>query len=114
MLTRANQYISVWRRKLGIMSMSALRKLETKLKACVQGLEDLNDSRFPGNGYSDPAVKLGKLHHVDIPESSSSIASRAMEYISWDTLDIHFFPAKSIFFLPPFFPMAISTFFPPI
>ncbi len=60
--------------------MSALRKT----KACMKGLEDLNDFHFPGNDYSDPAVKLGKLHHVDITESTSSIASRAMECISWD------------------------------
>ena len=81
MLTRANQYV-VWHRKLGFMPMSALRKT----KACVQGLEDLNDPHFPGNDYSDPAVKLGKLHHADIPESSSSSASRAMGCMSWGTL----------------------------
>ncbi len=77
MLTCANKYV-VWHRKLGFMPMSALRKT----KACVQGFKDLNDSHFPGNDYSDLAVKvpvkLGKLHHVDIPESSSSSASRAM------------------------------------
>ncbi len=41
MLTRADNYV-VWHRKLGFMPMSAIRKT----KACVQGLEDLNDSHF--------------------------------------------------------------------
>ena len=81
MLTRANKYV-VWHRKLGYMPMGLLRKT----KSVVTGLDDLADSRFPGLDYADPAVKLGKLHHVDMPDSSLNRPSRPMECISWDTI----------------------------
>jgi len=81
MLTRANKY-AVWHRKLGYMPMAALRKT----KQYVTGLEDLTDSHFPGLDYSDPAVKLGKLHHADQPGLSAHRPARALELISWDTL----------------------------
>jgi hypothetical protein len=81
MLTRANKYV-VWHRKLGYMPMATLRKT----KQCVTGLEDLTDAHFPGNDYSDPAVKIGKLQHADKPESASSSALRPLDCISWDTL----------------------------
>jgi len=64
------------------MPMAMLRKT----KSFVDGLDDLSDSHFPGNCYSDPAVKLGKLHHVDQAAPSLHRPSRAMECISWDTL----------------------------
>jgi hypothetical protein len=81
MLTRANKYV-VWHRKLGYMPMAALRKT----KQYVTGLEDLIDSHFPGVDYSDPAVKLGKLHHADQPGPSQHRPARALELISRETL----------------------------
>ncbi len=60
MLTRANMYVQ-WHRNLGFMSMTALRKT----KQLVIGLEDIRDSHFPGNQYSDSVVKEGNLHHTD-------------------------------------------------
>jgi len=81
MPTRANKYV-VWHRKLGYMPMAALRKT----KQYVTGLEDLIDSHFPGVDYSDPAVKLGKLHHADQPGPSQHRPARALELISRETL----------------------------
>ena len=74
MLTRANKYVQA-HRNLGYMPMSALRKT----KQFVLGLEDLRDSHFPGNDYSDPAVKEGKFHHVDRPGSTGHRSSRPLE-----------------------------------
>ncbi len=62
--------------------MATLRKT----KQCVTGLEDLTDAHSPGNDYSDPAVKIGKLQHADKPESSSTSASRPLDCICWETL----------------------------
>ena len=61
MLTRSNKYL-VFHKKLGFMPMSALRLT----KQCVTGLEALHEAHFPGADYSDPAVKMGKMHHVDM------------------------------------------------
>ena len=69
--------------------MSLLRKT----KEHVAGLEDLTDSHFPGNDYSNPAVKVGKLHHVDQPASTGTRASRPMECICWDTFGDMKFPS---------------------
>ena len=81
MLTRGNKYI-VAHRKLGFMPMSALKQT----KDCVIGLEGLADSHFPGNHYSDDAVKVGKLHHVDLPPANGTRAARPMACIHWDTM----------------------------
>ena len=81
MLTRSNKYL-VFHKKLGFMPMSALRLT----KQCVTGLEALHEAHFPGADYSDPAVKMGKMHHVDMPDTSTEGASRPMECIYWDTI----------------------------
>ena len=81
MLTRSNKYL-VFHKKLGFMPMSALRLT----KQCVTGLEALHEAHFPGADYSDPAVKMGKMHHVDMPDTSTGGASRSMECIYWDTI----------------------------
>ena len=49
-------------------------------------LERLGDAHFPGDDYSDTAVKVGKLHHVDKPDVSDSSVSGPMQCIYWDTL----------------------------
>ncbi len=50
------------------------------------GLEDLRESHYSGNQYSDSVVKEGKLHHTDQQDSSGHRGSRPMECIHWDTV----------------------------
>ncbi len=54
----------------------------------VIGLEDLRDSDFPGNQYSDSVVKEGSVHHdhTDQRDSSGHRGSRPMECIHWNTM----------------------------
>jgi hypothetical protein len=80
MLTRNNKFVQ-WHRNLGFMPMSTLRKT----KMFVTGLEDLKDSHFPGESYSDPAVKESKMQHVPYPSSQGPRGTRPLEYVHWDT-----------------------------
>ena len=69
-------------KKLGYMLMSALKQT----KQCVAGLKSLHNAHFPGDEYSDPVVKLGKMHHIDQPDVSDtdSSVSGPMPCIYWD------------------------------
>ena len=71
----------MWSRKLGHMSLETLRQT----KNCVNGLEELSETRFPKN-YISSEVKIGKMQHVDMPKATGTRASRPMAGIHWDTL----------------------------